>query len=156
MSDRYTLPVKEVPESEPETFREDEGVRDGGPGEESADLAPASGRARARPAREGKKRLANGRPLGSHMPRPSLNGKCSCEVFHARPQSAIMTPWQRTELKDFLVFRAAALLAETGGDTPRQAWKAWRIVAEAWLLESGEVVEKTNNVLPHSFGRVGS
>jgi len=68
MSDRYTLPVKEVPESEPETFREDEGVRDGGSGEESADLAPASGRARARPAREGKKRLANGRPLGSHYP----------------------------------------------------------------------------------------
>ena len=44
----------------------------------------------------------------------------------------------------------------TGGDTPRQACKAWRIVAEAWLLESGEVVEKTNPVLPHSFGRVGS
>ena len=92
----------------------------------------------------------------NHMPRPSLNGKCSCEVFHARPQSAIMTPWHRTELKDFLVFRAAALLAETGGDTPRQAWKAWRIVAEAWLLESGEVVEITNHVLPLSYGRVGS
>jgi hypothetical protein len=62
-----------------------------------------------------------------------------------------MAAWQRTELRDPLAFRAAALLAETGGDTPRQAWKAWRIVAEDWLLESGEVVEKTNHVLPHSF-----
>ena len=92
----------------------------------------------------------------NHMPRPSLDGKCSCEVFHARPRGAILTAWQRTELAEELAFRAAALLAETGGDTPRQAWKAWRIVAEDWLLESGEVVEKTNNVLPHSFGRLGS
>jgi hypothetical protein len=92
----------------------------------------------------------------NHAPRPSLGGKCSCEVFHARPRGAIMTPWQRTELRDLLVSRAAALLAETGSDTPRQAWKAWRIVAEDWLLESGEVAEKTNHVLPSSFGRVGS
>jgi transposase InsO family protein len=92
----------------------------------------------------------------NHMPRPSLGGKCSCEVFRARPRGAIMTPWQRTELRDCLALRAAALLAETGGDTPRQAWKAWRIVVEDWLLESGEVTEKTENVLPHSFGRVGS
>jgi hypothetical protein len=62
-----------------------------------------------------------------------------------------MTAWQRTELRDHLASRAAALLEETGGDTPRQAWKAWRIVAEDWLLESGEVVEQTNHVLPHSF-----
>ena len=67
-----------------------------------------------------------------------------------------MTPWQRTELRDLLVFRAADLLAETGGDTPRQAWKAWRIVVEAWLLESGEVVEKTNHVLPYSCAQLGS
>ena len=73
-----------------------------------------------------------------------------------RARGATMTAWQRTELAEDLAFRAAALLAETGGDTPRQAWKAWRIVAEDWLLESGEVVEKTNNVLPHSFGRLGS
>lgn len=92
----------------------------------------------------------------NHMRRPSLNGKCSCEVFHNRNRGATMTAWQRTELRDNLAFRAAALLAETGGDTPRQVWKAWRIVAEDWLLESGEVVEKTKNVLPHSFGLVGS
>lgn len=59
---------EEVPESGPEVFREDDGGRDGGSGEESADPAPASGRARARPAREGKKSLANGRPMGSHYP----------------------------------------------------------------------------------------
>lgn len=92
----------------------------------------------------------------NHMRRPSLNGKCSCEVFHGRPRGATMTAWQRTELAEDLAFRAAALLAETGGDTPRQAWKAWRIVAEDWLLESGEVVEKTNHVLPHSFCPAGS
>jgi hypothetical protein len=97
-----------------------------------------------------------GRSTGSTTCRPSLNGKCSCEVFHARPRGAILTAWQRTELAEDLALRAAALLAETGGDTPCQAWKAWRIVAEDWLLESGEVVEKTNNVLPYSFSRVGS
>ena len=68
MSDRYRVPGEEVPESEPDAFREDDGVRDGGPGEESADLAPASGRARARSARMGNKSLANGRPMGSHYP----------------------------------------------------------------------------------------
>lgn len=72
MSDRYRVPGEEVPESEPEAFREDdgvgEGVGDGGPGAELEPLAPACGRARARPARKGKKRLANGRPMGSHYP----------------------------------------------------------------------------------------
>lgn len=59
---------EEVPESEPEVFREDGGVGDGGPGEESAEGAPGAGRARARPARKGKRSLANGRPMGSHYP----------------------------------------------------------------------------------------
>ncbi len=122
---------EEVPESEPEDFREDDGVRDGDSDEESEDPAPASRRAR-------------------------FEAKCAYEVYHARPRGAILTAWQRTEWAEDLAFRAAALLAETGGDTPRQAWKAWRAVVEAWLLESGEVVEKTNNVLPHSFGRLGS
>ena len=54
----------------------------------------------------------------------------------------------RTELAEDLAFRAAAQLAETGGDTPRQAWKAWRIVAEDWLLESGKVVEKPTMCYP--------
>ena len=68
-----------------------------------------------------------------------------------------MSTWQKTELAEYLAFRAAALLAETGGgDTPRQTRKAWRIVAEDWLLESGEVAEKTSHVLPHSCSRVGS
>ena len=62
----------------------------------------------------------------------------------------------RTELRDYLVLRAAALLAETRGDTLWQALKAWRIVAEDWLLESGEVVEENNDVLPYSCGRVCS
>ncbi len=72
MSDRYRAPGEEVPESEPEAFREGdgvgEGVEDGGPGEESAEGAPGAGRARARPARKGGKSLANGRPMGSHYP----------------------------------------------------------------------------------------
>jgi len=71
MSDRYRAPGEEVPESEPEAFREDDGVRDGGSGEESAEGAPGAGRARARPARparKGNKSLANGRPPGSQYP----------------------------------------------------------------------------------------
>ncbi len=67
-----------------------------------------------------------------------------------------MPAWQRTELAEDLAFRAATLIAETGGANPRQAWKARRIVAEDWLLESGGVVEKTNHVLPHSFCPAGS
>ena len=72
MSDRYRVPGEEVPESEPDAFREGdgvgEGVGDGGPGAESEPLAPAE-RARARATRTyGKKSLANGRPMGSHYP----------------------------------------------------------------------------------------
>ena len=72
MSDRYRVPGEEVPESDPEAFREGDGVGDGvgegGPGAESEPLAPA-GRARARATRTyGKKSLANGRPMGSHYP----------------------------------------------------------------------------------------
>ena len=63
---------------------------------------------------------------------------------------------KKTEWAEDHALRAAIRFADTGGDTSRQARKAGRIVAEAWLLESGEVVEKTNHVLPHSFGRVGS
>jgi len=59
---------EEVPESEPEAGPEFDGAPDGVSGEEPEDLAPASGRARARPAREGKRSLANGRPMGSHYP----------------------------------------------------------------------------------------
>ena len=50
MSDRYRVPGEEVPESEPEAFREGDGVGDGGPGAESEPLAPAE-RARARATR---------------------------------------------------------------------------------------------------------
>lgn len=68
MRDRDRVPREEVPESEPEIFREGDRGGDGGSCEESEDLAPGTGRARARPARKGKNSLADGRPLGSHYP----------------------------------------------------------------------------------------
>jgi hypothetical protein len=86
----------------------------------------------------------------NHNRRAILKGKCSCEVFHGRPRGGILPRRQRKEVAEELIIRAGVILAEMGGTTRQQAQKAWRIVAEDWLLKSGHVVETTNNVLPYS------
>jgi len=85
----------------------------------------------------------------NHKPRKNLRGKCACGVFHSGACFANMNKRKRVKLAAELKARAARLLAQKGGDTPRQARSAWRIVVEEWLLESSHITEKTKHVLPH-------
>ena len=102
------------------------------------------------PCPEGHASAHVARAIGSlnHKPRKNLQGKCACEVFHSGARFAIMDKRKRVKLAAELKARAARLLAQMVGDTPRQARSAWRIVVEEWLLESGHITEKRKNVLP--------
>ena len=102
------------------------------------------------PCPEGHASAHVARAIGNlnHKPRKNQRGKCACGVFHSGTRCANMDKRKRVKLAAELTARAAILLAEMGGDTLRQARSAWRIVVEEWLLESGELTEKTKHVLP--------
>ncbi len=102
------------------------------------------------PCPEGHASAHVARAIGNlnHKPRKNLRGKCACEVFHSGDRFAIMSKRKRVKLAAELKAKAAKLLAQKGGDTPRQARSAWRIVVEEWLLESGHITEKRKHVLP--------
>lgn len=68
MNDRERVLGEELPELEAEMLRDSGGEIEVANGEEPAGDAPGAGRARARSAYKSKKRLANGRPMGTRYP----------------------------------------------------------------------------------------
>ena len=84
----------------------------------------------------------------NHNPREVIGGECACIRFHNGKKRAKVTLTQREEVKRKIVKIAADILAETGDRTKADAPKAWRKAVEKWLLETGQVTEKTEDVLP--------
>lgn len=84
----------------------------------------------------------------NHNPRDIIGGECACIRFHNRKTGAKVTLRQREEVKKKIMERAVAILAETGDRSKADAPRAWRKAVEKWLLETGQVTEKTKDVLP--------
>lgn len=84
----------------------------------------------------------------NHSPREVIGGECACIRFHNGKTGAKVTLKQREEVKKKIMEIAADILAETGDRTKADAPKAWRKAVEQWLIQTGQVTEKTKDVLP--------
>lgn len=84
----------------------------------------------------------------NHNPRDVIGGECACIRFHNGKKRAKVTLKQREEVKRKIMEIAVGILDETGGQTKVEIQKTWRKAVEQWLLETGQVTEKTKDVLP--------
>ena len=84
----------------------------------------------------------------NHNPRDVIGGECACIRFHNGKKRAKVTLKQREEVKRKIMEIAVGILDETGGQAKVEIQKAWRKAVEIWLLETGQVTEKTKDVLP--------
>ena len=84
----------------------------------------------------------------NHNPRAVIGGECACIRFHNGKKRATVTLKQREEVKRKITEIAVGILKKTGGQAKAEIQKAWRKAVEKWLLETGQVTEKTEDVLP--------
>jgi hypothetical protein len=85
----------------------------------------------------------------NHMPRRSLQGKTSCQVFFSEKGGAKFSKRQRREIFDWIKDLSCAIMVQLGKPGKRAAQTAWRLAVESWLNINGFIEMSVNGeVLP--------
>ena len=85
----------------------------------------------------------------NHAPRRCLSGRTSCSVFFDQATKPCFSKRQRKEIQDWIINRAACIIAATGDSRRRSVDRAWRMAVKMWLHSNGYLtVIRKAKVLP--------
>jgi hypothetical protein len=85
----------------------------------------------------------------NHLPRRSLKGRVSCQVFFLEKGGAKFSKRRRREIFEWIKKLSSAILVEIGKSGKRAVQSAWRMAVESWLHINGYIeVSMDGNVLP--------
>jgi transposase InsO family protein len=73
----------------------------------------------------------------NHLPRRSLGGKVSCQVFFSEKGGACFSKQERHKIYGWIQKLSSAILVELGKGGRRAAQAAWRLAVESWLHLNG-------------------
>jgi hypothetical protein len=86
----------------------------------------------------------------NHLPRRSLGGRPSCQVFFSEKGGAKFSKRKRREIFEWIKNLSCAIMVGLGKSSRRAAEAAWRTAVESWLQLNGFIqVSRNGKVLPY-------